>query len=178
MAPTRSELPMIMADVFKIVFLVVGILAVFVAYWLASVSLFPRWVMRASTAYQRRAVRSTLLGVLLAGPLTLGAIALFSAGGGAALLGALVASVPVLLALAGSAGFALRVGIGLGPGGDSDAPAQPMLRGGIVLALTFLLPIVGWFLVFPWVLISGVGAALLASRRSVAATSVVTQTAQ
>lgn len=169
---------MIMADVFKIVFLVVGIQAVFVAYWLASASLFPRWVVRAGAAYQGRAVRSTLLGLVVAGPLGAIAVALFAGGGALALLGALVVSVPVLLGLAGSAGFALRLGAGLAPGVEDRTMARPVLRGGIVLALTFLLPIVGWFLVFPWVLVSGVGAALLALRRPAAAGAVVAHAAQ
>ena len=168
---------MIMADVFKVVFLVVGALAVFVAYWLAAAALFPRWIAGASAAYQGRAVRATLLGILVAAPLTTVAVALFRAGGGAALLGALVVSIPVLLALAGSAGFALRLGAGLAGAGDDGAPARPVLRGGVVLALTFLLPVVGWFLVFPWVLVSGVGAAVLAGRRRVAGRAVVAQPA-
>jgi hypothetical protein len=86
------------------------------------------------------------------------------ANGAAKLVGALVLSVPILLALGGSGGFALRIGAGLALPLDEQAPWRRVLRGGTVLALCFLLPLVGWFLVLPWALVSGVGAAILATR--------------
>ena len=36
-----------------------------------------------------------------------------------------------------------------------------MLRGGVLLACSFLLPVVGWFVVPIWVLVSGFGAFIL-----------------
>jgi uncharacterized membrane protein len=36
-----------------------------------------------------------------------------------------------------------------------------VLRGGIVLAFSFLLPVVGWLILPLWVLLSGLGALLL-----------------
>jgi len=36
-----------------------------------------------------------------------------------------------------------------------------VLRGGILLALTFLLPFVGWFVLPIWALVSGFGAFIL-----------------
>ena len=158
---------MIMADVFKIVFLVVGSLLVLVSYWLASAALFPVWIARARAAYDTRAVRSTLLGAAVTVPLALLGAGLMSNGAQPplVLVGGLVVSVPVFLALAGSAGLALRIGAGLALPGDELAPWRRVLRGGTVLALTFLLPVVGWFIVAPFALVSGVGAALLAMRR-------------
>lgn len=160
---------MIMADVFKIVFLIVGSLLVLVSYWLASAALFPVWIARARAAYDTRSVRSTLLGAAVTAPLALLGIGLMSNGAQPplVLLGGLVVSVPVFLALAGSAGLALRIGAGLALPGDELAPWRRVLRGGTVLALTFLLPLVGWFIVAPFALVSGVGAALLAMRAPV-----------
>ena len=43
---------------------------------------------------------------------------------------------------------------------DASQPWRRVLRGGTVLTLTFLLPFVGWFLILPWTLISGFGAAI------------------
>jgi hypothetical protein len=157
---------MIMADVFKIVFLVLGALLVLEAYWLASAALFPGWVARAREVYDARPVRATLVGALVAAPLGIvGVGAATNAPNGALkLVGALLASVPILLALGGSTGLALRIGAGLALPADELAPWRRVLRGGIVLSLTFLLPVVGWFVVLPWALVSGVGAALLALR--------------
>ena len=39
-----------------------------------------------------------------------------------------------------------------------------VLRGGIVLAFSFLLPFVGWVIIPLWVLVSGFGAFILAAR--------------
>src|SRR5262249_27744276 len=77
---------------------------------------------------------------------------------------------PLLLAFLGSAGLALRIGAGL-----TDVAAEgvartwlPVRRGGLVLAPTFLIAFFGWFVLFPWVLVSGVGTAALTllARRS------------
>jgi hypothetical protein len=156
---------MIMADVLKIVFLVVGTLIVLVSYWLAAAALFPRTVARARVAYTERPVRATLLGAAVGGPSVLVGLALLNAPNGAAkLLGAVVVSTQILLGLLGSAGLGERIGAGLPSAGDAGRPWRAVLRGGIVLSLTFLFPIIGWFGVLPWALTSGVGAALMAMR--------------
>lgn len=164
---------MIMADVFKILFLVLGALLVLEAYWLATGALFPEWVARARGAYDARPLRATLVGAAISLPMGLVGIGMATNAPNAVLriTGALVLSVPILLALGGSTGFALRIGAGLAMPEDERTPWRRVLRGGAVLSLTFLLPIVGWFLVFPWVLVSGVGAAWLASRRVIRVTT-------
>jgi hypothetical protein len=156
---------MIMADVLKIVFLVVGTLIVLVSYWLAAAALFPRTVARARVAYSERPVRATLIGAAVGGPSVLIGLALLNAPNGAAkLLGAAIVSTQILLGLLGSAGLGERIGAGLPSAGDAGRPWRAVLRGGTVLSLTFLLPIIGWFGVLPWALTSGVGAALMAMR--------------
>jgi len=158
----------IMADVFKIVFLVLGALLVLVSYWLAATALFPAWVARTRAVYDARPVRATVVGMVAGVPMAVfgTALASDSPNGGLKLLGALLVSIPVLLALAGSSGFALRIGAGLSMPQDDVTPWRRVLRGGAVLSLCFLLPVVGWFVVLPWALVSGVGAALLAMRRT------------
>ena len=44
---------MIMADILKIVFIVLGILTVYVSYWLLAQALFPRLVENTSSQYAR-----------------------------------------------------------------------------------------------------------------------------
>ena len=156
---------MIMADVLKIVFLVVGTLIVLVSYWLAAAALFPQTVARARATYSERPVRATLIGAAVGGPSVLLGLALLNAPNGAAkLLGGGIVAFQVLLGLLGSAGLGERIGAGLPSADDAVRPWRAVLRGGTVLSLTFLLPIIGWFGVLPWALISGVGAALMAIR--------------
>jgi len=72
--------------------------------------------------------------------------------------------VPGLLGLAGSAGLTYRIGQGLPSPVDETQPWRRVLRGGIVLAFSFLLPFVGWVIIPLWVLVSGLGAFILAAR--------------
>lgn len=157
---------MIMADVLKIVFLIVGTLIVVVSYWLAAAALFPQTVTRAHAAYDQRPLRATLIGTAITTPLLIGGFAMASAGPNPALklLGVVLLAVPVLLGLVGSAGLGERIGVGLPSTLDVPHPWRRMLRGGTVLSLTFLLPVIGWFGVLPWTVISGVGAVWIAVR--------------
>ncbi|MGQ0642147.1 MAG: hypothetical protein ACT4P6_15475 [Gemmatimonadaceae bacterium] len=153
---------MIMADVFKIVFLVVGTLVVIVSYWLAATALFPAAVARALELYERRSLRITLLGALLGVPLFLLGAVLTGAGPTPFLKigGGSLASLVLLFALFGSAGLCQRIGNGLPAPLDEFQPWRRVYRGGTVLALTFVLPVVGWFVIFFWTLISGFGATI------------------
>jgi hypothetical protein len=153
---------MIMADVLKIVFLIVGTLIVIVSYWLAATALFPQAVSQARTHYERHPVRITLLGSVIGVPLFLLGVALVAAGPTplVKILGGSFASLLLLLALFGSAGLCQRIGNGMPAPLDEFQPWRRVYRGGTVLALTFVLPIVGWFAIFFWTLISGFGAAL------------------
>src|SRR6266699_2605185 len=117
---------MIMADVLKIVFIILGILIIYVSYWLLAQALFPRLVENASRQYGRP-VRLTLIGLA-------------------------------------AARLTFRVGLGLPSPTDPAQPWKRVLRGGIVLAFTFLLPVVGWIIIPLWVLVSGLGAFILAAR--------------
>ncbi len=154
---------MIMADVLKIFLLVLGMLLVLISYWLAAESLFPRLVARAQDRYRTHTVRVTLLGALIGAPLvTLGLTLLQGGNAPAKAAGFLLTSATVLGALLGSAGLCRRIGAGLPSQKDAAQPWRQVSRGAVVLALMFLLPFAGWFLVLPLALMSGLGAALAA----------------
>lgn len=156
---------MIMADVFKIVFLILGTLIVFVSYWLASAALFPALTNAARGKYQSHPLRMTFLGIAVVAPSAfLGALLLQSPNPALKLIGAAVVSTIVLFGLIGSTGLTQRIGYGLPALADDQQPWRRVLRGGSVLALTFVLPVIGWFLVLPWALVSGVGAAVASLR--------------
>lgn len=155
---------MIMADVLTWFLIIIGALLVFVAHWLGAYGLFPTLVDGCAERYGRRPVAATFLGLVILIPLLVLTAVLSKVGPAGGMIALLILTVPVMFALLGSAGLALRVGRGLASPGDAVQPWRRVLRGGIVLALVFLLPIIGWLVVMPWALVSGVGAALMAMR--------------
>ncbi|MEM7356594.1 MAG: hypothetical protein AAF657_37610 [Acidobacteriota bacterium] len=151
-----------MADVLKIFLLVVGTQIVLVAYWLAAVALLPKVVDRAGEVYRRHPWRSVLIGAALGGPIVVLGFGLLQAGSAPVkVLGFLMVSAATLGGLLGSAALCRRLGAGLPSPIDSTQPWRQVLRGGIVLVLTFLLPFLGWFLILPVTLASGLGTVLL-----------------
>ncbi len=152
---------MIMADVLKILLIIVGILTIYVSYWLLAEALFPALVERASRQYGRP-VKISLVGLVAAvAPIVAGLALTKVPNPLIKVLGITLVVVPAMLGLAGSAGLTLRIGSGLPSPRDEREPWRRVLRGGILLAFSFLLPIVGWFVLPIWVLVSGFGAFVL-----------------
>src|SRR4051794_22797819 len=162
---------MIMADILKILLIVLGILTIYVSYWLLAEALFHPLVERASLHYTRP-VKLTMLGLATAiVPVVLGLILANRAHPLFKVLGITLLVVPTLLGLVGSAGLTLRIGAGLPSQVDATQPWRRVLRGGIVLACSFLLPVVGWIILPLWVLVSGLGAFVIATREHKAMTA-------
>src|SRR5271170_109961 len=104
---------MIMADILKIALIVVGILAIYVNYWLLAEALFPALVERASRQYANP-VKLTVVGFATAiVPVVLGLILANQASPVTKVVGLTLVVVPGMIGLAGSAGLALRIGVGL-----------------------------------------------------------------
>ena len=157
---------MIMADVWKILFLILGSQAVMVSYWLLAAALFPEALRRARAAYDQRSGRVTVTGLVTAIPALLAGAGLLQAPNPVLkLIGGTLVSAPIALGLVGSAGLCDRIGAGLPGDADVRLPWRRVLRGGIVLSFAFVLPVLGWFVLLPWTLVSGVGASLGSLRR-------------
>lgn len=156
---------MIMADVLKITLIILGLHLCFICYWLAAAALFPAAVTRACERYGSSPVRITVSGLLVA--ILVGGFALVLGNAPHPLAKAIsvfIGGVLVLGGLGGSAGLAVRIGAGLASS-PGEALSWPwLLRGCVILSLTFLFPVLGWFVVLPWVLVSGLGAAVLGLR--------------
>lgn len=157
---------MIMADVLTWFLIILGSLLVLGANWIGAFALFPGLVERSAQRYGRRPVAATILGLVVGVPVFVVGLGVIKAVGhplvGVLITGALM--VPLLFALAGSAGLALRIGAGMPAPIDAAQPWRRVLRGSVILGLTFLMPILGWFVLLPWALVSGLGAALMALR--------------
>jgi len=151
-----------LADVFTVVFVILGFLIVFVAYWLAAAGLFPSLVERCSQRLGTSPIKATLVGLVTWGPaLAIGSwISNHAPNGPGKFIGVIILIASALIALAGSAGLAFRVGSGLKSSRDAGEPWRIVLRGGIVLALTFVLPFVGTAVMI-WSFIAGFGALVL-----------------
>lgn len=148
-----------LADVFTVVLSVAGVLTVFVGWWLAIMGLFPRLVERCADRLGTAPLKCFLAGLGGAVPLILGVVVLgkISTNPAAKLLSVALVIVLLLLALAGTAGLALRIGRGLPAASDSGEAWRCVRRGGIVLAISY-----GTIVLLPLTLLAGLGALVLA----------------
>ena len=130
----------------------------FLSYWLAATALFPRLVERCEEKFSRPFV-ITLIG-FLAGimPIILGLIILKTFPVALKWIGLFLIAAPLFIGLLGSAGLARRIGRGMTTPIDESQPWRAVLRGGTVLSLTFLLPVLGQLLLIPLTLAAGIGA--------------------
>src|SRR2546430_15922327 len=155
---------MIMVDILKILLIILGILAIYVSYWLLAQALFPALVERDRCHYGKP-LKISLIGLAAAlVPVVLGLMLAKTPNPLLKVLGITLLVVPAMLVLAGSAGLTLRIGAGLPSPVDATQPWRRVLRGGVLLACSFLLPIVGWIVLPLWVLVSGLGAFIISAK--------------
>ncbi len=162
-----------MADILKIFLLILGGVLIFIAFWLAAEALFPAAVEGARRQYDRP-WKLTFAGLAMAAPFIGIAMLLFKKGNNPILniVGFAFLGVVLFGGLAGSAGLAKRIGAGLPSPIDDAQPWRRVLRGGIVLTLTFLLPFIGWLGLSIWTLVTGFAALVFAARESKATPAV------
>ena len=139
--------------------LIAGTYVIFISYWLAAQALFPDLAERCRQRIKGAPARHVLLGLAWTVPTVVAGVALLNAPSAALkFAGATVLLLLVLAGLVGSSGLAAQIGFGLANPADEAQPWRRVLRGGAVLGLTFVFPLIGWFLVLPLSLILGVGA--------------------
>ena len=155
-----------MADILKYFLLIVGGLLIFLSYWLAAEALFPALVERAKDQY-RRPWKLTFAGLAMAAPLLGLALACTQLNNPLMnIVSLILTGIVVFGGLAGSAGLAKRIGAGLPSPIDETQPWRRVLRGGIVLVLTYLLPFIGWLGLSIWTLVTGFAALVFAVREA------------
>jgi hypothetical protein len=148
-----------MADTLAIFFAVLGMLLACPGLWLLCRGLWPTTVADCAEDYRRSLWKPFAVGI----PITVLIVVLASMVSklpGA--FGGIGAAVTICLfityASAGVAGLATVIGDRLPSPADAQCPWKATIRGGVVLELSFLLPILGWFLLLPASLITGAGA--------------------
>ncbi len=129
-------------------------------------ALAPAWVGRCEERFRTAPGRTLAAGLVLGGLPFVASLALLNApAAGAKFAGLALLLSLVAVALAGAAGLARHLGRRLPSPADADRPWKAVIRGWAVLYLAALLPILGWFVLLPLALLSGVGAAVLSAVR-------------
>lgn len=148
---------MLMADTMSIFFVVLGMLLAFSGLWLMCRGLWPKAVEAAAERCTKRVWPYFLAGI----PLTLVMIVftriLFLLGPAGKIAGVAVVCFYLLQSNIGVSGLVTAIGRRLPSATDVHTPWRATLRGGIALVLTYLFPIVGWFVVLPASIVIGTG---------------------
>jgi hypothetical protein len=151
---------MTMSDTMIVISVIAGFGASLTAIGLLFTALFPRWVARAEARIRGTPVRASLTGLGLGLPGMLAVAALAQAPNGAVKFLGLCGFLAMLfVSFAGTAAFARIIGSRLPSPVDAERPWRATLRGWVVLFLSSLLPVLGWFLFLPGALLLGFGAA-------------------
>ena len=142
------------------VFIHLGVILVAAAYFTVGAAMLPRMTERARHRFARAAWLPAVLGLIVSVPWVVGALVMLNLPSGALkFAGAVLLGFWFLFGLLGSAGLAQHIGcIGDASAGNSW---KTTFRGGVFLALTWALPVVGWIAALPMTLAAGVGSMLL-----------------
>lgn len=145
------------AHVYTALFLHLGVILVVTAYYTVGAAMLPGLARSSAERIARQPLRTAMIGLAISVPWMVAAIALMAVGGPIGLIGVIMALTWVLVGLVGGAGIAEHVGRF---GGDVTG-WRCVARGGLFVALTWVLPLIGWFVVLPVTLAAGVGCVVL-----------------
>lgn len=150
---------MLVADVIMWFLVIVGVLVAFPALWLLCRSLYPKQIERIADDLEKGTVKLFFIGVPIAAACFFG-VALFSNRKNPFCDMAAIATLAFFLFYSnvGAAGLATMIGRKLPSPSDQERPWKGTIRGGAVLVLSYLLPLLGWFFILPISLITGAGA--------------------
>jgi hypothetical protein len=153
---------MLLADTMAIFLVVLGLMLALPGLWLLCRGLWPNRVNYAALTCGRSLYKPFLAGL----PVTLAALILASASKsipgplGTIWAGAIIC-LYLMQASVGVAGLVTCIGERLASPADAGRAWRGTLRGSIVLVLTYLLPILGWFVIIPASFIVGSGSSAL-----------------
>ena len=153
---------MLMADTMSIFFVILGMLLAFSGLWLLCRGLWPEAVAAAADRCGKRLWSSFLVGLPITIAMVVVTTILFNVLGPVGKIASLgFVCLYMLQAHTGVSGLATSIGRRLAAPNDEQRPWRATLRGGVVLELAFLLPLLGWFVILPASIIIGSGVANL-----------------
>lgn len=153
---------MLMADTMSIFFVILGIMLAFPGLWLLCRGLWGETVTAAAARCRKGLWSSFLVGLPITIVMIVMTRVLFGVLGPVGkVAGVGIVCLYLLQAHTGVSGLATAIGQRLWSPLDEQSPWRSTLRGGVVLELAYLLPILGWFVILPASIIIGSGAATL-----------------
>ena len=164
-----------MADVYTVLFILLGILLTLPALLVAINLLLPAVTQRAQTRLTETPGKSFFLGIPVASAFLLFvAISSQVNFGLVKAVGGLVAVIGMGLGTIGAAGMARLLAERLRPIARPNSELTHLIRGAVVYELACLFPLVGWFLFIPLASITVLGAAVFALLKWVPQPHIVT----
>lgn len=144
----------------------VGILLVVVGYSACGHAILPGATERGRARLAASPFRTALKGLAISAPCVIAALVLMNLPNGALkFAGVLLGLTWLAVALVGVSAIALHVG---DRGGSGPAPWTHVARGAGFVTLTWMLPLLGWFVALPLTLACGVGCLVGGAPRPVA----------
>lgn len=158
---------MLMADTVKIFLIVLGSLLSLCAFWLFCRALWPSLVKKSQSHCQEKALKCFLLGLPVSAVPILAFLILVNAPQPVLkMVGFAIFFLYLVYANIGVSGLVTMMGERLREGSSHTSPWRITLLGSFVLSFTSLLPLFGWFFIFPIALITGAGARFLAGKKN------------
>jgi hypothetical protein len=157
-----------------IFFVILGLLLAFPGLWLLCRGLWPQTIAKAASTCRNGLVKPLMLGLPITIVMIIAAKVLGSFGTAGKIGATILVCFYLIIANSGVAGLVTCIGERLPSPSDIGQPWRSTLRGGIVLELAYLLPILGWFVILPLSVTIGCGASLIALFRGFFTSSRVT----
>jgi hypothetical protein len=148
-----------MADISAIFFilLIIGVAfpAMLTAWWL----LFPSLITRAQIRVDKTPMQSFWMGLAIVVAIAIPVVILLALPfGPAKFIGWVLLAAALALSSIGSAGIAAQLSEQMKKAGNTFTPLGGFIRGSIVLELAAFFPVLGWFFIWPLMLIMAFGA--------------------
>jgi hypothetical protein len=151
---------MLMADILAYFFVVLGFMLAFPGLWLLCRGLWPDLVTESNCDCQKGLIKPFLVGLPVTGLAIFLAIVLSKIGGPVGGVAAIATfCLYIIYASTGVSGLVTVIGQRLPSPADKDRPWNATIRGGVVLELSWLLPLLGWFVLLPASFVIGAGTA-------------------
>lgn len=153
---------MIMADVFTVFFIILGLWLALPALCLVLRAAWPGLTERSQRQIERHGWRSFFAGLGFGVPAFFLVAVVGSLPGAAKPIALVLGAGAFLYAFAGISGLVTHLGQRLGSPQDDARPWLATIRGAVCLEMAGTIPILGWFLICPVVLVMGAGATTIA----------------
>lgn len=152
-----------MADVYTVVFTLIGMLLSLPALLVAINLLLPQVTRRIQTRLKETPGRSFVMGVPVTAVIIFWVLLTAEAGAGPIRATAfIVGALGMALGTLGAAGMARLLGERITPLSQPNSSMTNLVRGAVVYEMACLFPLVGWFVFAPFVGMTVLGAAVFA----------------